>query len=40
MHGVTIKFIHNLVSNYNMICIYSDTQLGKDPQFYIQVNLV
>ena len=31
---------HHLVSNYNMICIYSDTKLGKDPQFYIQVNMV
>lgn len=32
--------IHHLVSNYNMICVYSDTNLEKDPQFYIQVNMV
>lgn len=32
--------IHYLVSNYNTICVYSDTKLGKDPVFYIQVNMV
>ena len=35
---VSELYMHHLVSNCD-ICL-SDTKLGKDPQFYIQVNML